>query len=339
MQNFDPEAKRDNPNARTIEVLQQMLDYYTRTADHWRILAYRKAINALRRQKQKVVTREQAISISGVGPRLADKIEEIVLTDRLRRLDNSNDTEEDKIIQEFLGIYGVGLPQATKWLAQGHKSLDDLRDKASLTKNQRIGLEHYNDFAQRIPREEVEAHGSIVRRAVQAVDEDMQVIVAGSYRRGALNSGDVDVLITKTDATLEQIRSLVTNIVVPQLFEDGFLQVGLATSRQNREGSKWHGASTLPGSTVWRRIDLLFVPGAEIGAAVLYFTGNDIFNRSMRLLARKKGMCLNQRGLYTDVLRRGGVKVNAGRLLEGRDERRIFSILEVPWRPPEHRIC
>lgn len=315
-----------------------MLDYYTRTADHWRTLAYRKAINALRRQKEQVVTRAQALSITGIGPRLADKIEEIVLTDHLRRLDTTNVTPEDRIIQEFLGIYGVGLPQATKWLAQGHRSLDDLRDKASLTKNQRIGLEHYNDFAQRIPREEVEAHGAIVRQAVQAVDKDMQAIIAGSYRRGASNSGDIDVLITKPDATLEQIRALVTGIVVPQLFEDEFLRVGLATSHHGA-GSKWHGASTLPGSTAWRRIDLLFVPGAEIGAALLYFTGNDIFNRSMRLLARKKGMCLNQRGLYTDVLRRGGVKVNAGRLLEGRDERRIFAILGVPWRPPEHRIC
>lgn len=339
MQKFDPDAKRDNPNFRTIEILQQMLDYYTRMADHWRTLAYRKAINALRRQDRKVVTRAQALSISGIGPRLADKIEEIVLTDHLRRLDHANDTAADRIIQEFLGVYGVGLLQATKWVAQGYRSRGDLRDKAPLTKNQRIGLEHYDDFTQRIPRKEVETHGAIVRQAVQAVDKDMQVIIGGSYRRGAMNSGDIDLLITKPEATLEQIRSLITNIVVPQLFKDGFLQVGLATSRHNRDGSKWHGASALPENKVWRRIDLLFVPGAEIGAALLYFTGNDIFNRSMRLLARKKGMCLNQRGLYKDVLRRGGVKVNTGHLVEGRDERRIFTILGVPWRPPEQRIC
>jgi DNA polymerase IV len=84
---------------------------------------------------------------------------------------------------------------------------------------------------------------------------------------------------------------------------------------------------------------LLFVPGAEFGAAMIYFTGNDIFNRSMRLLARKKGMCLNQRGLFKDVMRNGQVKLNPGRLIEGRDERRIFEVLGVPWRPPEQRIC
>ncbi|KAJ9484769.1 hypothetical protein VN97_g8600 [Penicillium thymicola] len=338
MQKFDPDKELDNPNSRTIEVLQQMLEYYTQTADQWRVMAYRKAINALRKQTNKIATRAQARAIPGIGERLADKIEEIVLTNRLRRLENANHTPEDLIIKEFLGVYGAGLPQASKWVAQGYRSLKDLLERAPLTKQQRIGVEHHSDFAQRIPRKEVEAHGEIVRKAVQAVDRDMQVVIGGSYRRGALTCGDVDCLITKPGATLEQIRTMMLGLVVPKLFNSGFLKASLAIS-SHQDGSKWHGASALPGTTLWRRIDLLFVPDAEIGAALIYFTGNDIFNRSMRLLARKKGMCLNQKGLYADVLRNQQVKLNGGRLVEGRDERRIFAVLGVPWRPPEHRIC
>lgn len=338
MQKFDPDTKLDNPNSRTIEVLQQMLEYYTQTADQWRVMAYRKAINALRKQPNKIATRAQARAIPGIGERLADKIEEIVLTNRLRRLENANHTPEDLIIKEFLGVYGAGLPQVSKWVAQGYRSLKDLLERAPLTKQQRIGVERHSDFAQRIPRKEVEAHGAIVRKAVQAVDRDMEVIIGGSYRRGALTCGDVDCLITKPGATLEQIRTMMLGLVVPRLFNSGFLQASLAIS-SHQDGSKWHGASALPGTTLWRRIDLLFVPDAEIGAALIYFTGNDIFNRSMRLLARKKGMCLNQKGLYADVLRNQQVKLNGGRLVEGRDERRIFAVLGVPWRPPEHRIC
>lgn len=87
-------------------------------------------------------------------------------------------------------------------------------------------------------------------------------------------------------------------------------------------------------------MDLLLVPEAEMGAALIYFTGNDIFNRSMRLLARKKGMRLNQKGLYKDVKRgRRGEKLNEGTLVEGRCERRIFEVLGVPWREPGERIC
>ncbi|KAJ5714015.1 uncharacterized protein N7483_011196 [Penicillium malachiteum] len=341
MQKPDSDAPRNNPNKRTIEILQQMSDYYERMADHWRSFSYRRAINALRRQTEKIVTRKQARSIRGIGERLADKIEEIVLTDRLRQLDNTGSTPEDRIVQEFIGIFGVGLIQAYKWLAQGFRSLEDLLTNAQLSPNQRIGVEHYHDFMQRIPRKEVEAHGVIVQKAVHSIDPDMQVIIAGSYRRGALDSGDIDVLITKPDTSLDHIRSLMNDQVIPKLFADGFLQVGLATSRQDdHDGSKWHGASTLPGSTIRRRIDLLFVPGEEFRAALIYFTGNDIFNRSMRLLAHKKGLCLNQRGLYANVLRNAQrVKVNPGRLLESRDERRIFALLGVPWRPPEQRIC
>jgi DNA polymerase IV len=339
MQKHDSNSKVDNPNSKTIEVLQQMLDYYTRTSDQWRTLAYRKAIAALRRQPRKVVTRAQARAIPGIGPRLADKVEEIVFTNRLRRLENANNTPEDRILQEFLGVYGAGISQASRWIAQGYRSLDDLKTKASLTKSQRIGVEHYHDFAQRIPRREVEAHGEIVRKAVQKADPGMQVIIGGSYRRGVSDTGDIDLLITKGDATIEQITALMMDNVIPQLFQNGFLQVSLASTSRG-DGSKWHGASVLPGSKIWRRIDLLFVPGSEIGAALIYFTGNDIFNRSMRLLASKKGMRLNQRGLYADVLRgEQRKKLNEGQLLEGRDERRIFEILGVPWRPPEHRIC
>jgi DNA polymerase IV len=337
MQKYDPDGKLDNPNSRTIEVLQQMLDYYTQTADHWRVLGYRKAIIALRKQRKKISTKVQARALPGIGERIADKIEEIVLTNRLRRLEHTNDTPEDRLIQEFLGVYGAGLIQASKWVAQGYKSLADLLEKAPLSKQQRIGVERYNDFAQRIPRKEVEAHGAIVRKAVQIEDRDMQVIISGSYRRGAATCGDIDCLITKPGATLDQIRSIMLGLVVPKLFRSGFLRASLTLSHQ--DGSKWHGASTIPGSNLWRRIDLLFVPDAEIGAALLYFTGNDIFNRSMRLLARKKGMCLNQKGLFTNVLRTQQVKLNAGRLVEARNERRIFAALGVPWRPPEHRIC
>ncbi|PLB43899.1 hypothetical protein P170DRAFT_418330 [Aspergillus steynii IBT 23096] len=339
MQKHDAKSNAEGPNTRTIEVLQQMLDYYTRTDDNWRVIAYRKAISALRRQSKKVVNRSQALAIPGIGTRLADKIEEIVCTNRLRRLENTNTTAEDQILQLFLGVYGAGVSQASRWIAQGYKTLEDLQTKASLSQNQRLGVEHYHDFSQRIQRSEVKAHGDVVRQAVQRTDPEMQVIISGSYRRGAANSGDIDVLITKPDATNEQIRTMMTEDVIPQLFRQGFLQVSLASTSRG-DGSKWHGASKLPGSPVWRRIDLLFVPGSEIGAALIYFTGNDIFNRSMRLLARKKGMRLNQRGLYTDVLRGPRqVKVTTGRLLEGRDERRIFEILGVPWRPPEHRIC
>lgn len=82
------------------------------------------------------------------------------------------------------------------------------------------------------------------------------------------------------------------------------------------------------------------MPWKERGAALIYFTGNDIFNRSLRLLASKKGMGLNQRGLFKDTLRGSGrVKLTRGLCIASESEREIFEILGVPWRPPELRNC
>lgn len=330
-----------NPNARTIQILDEMCKHYDQMQDTWRTLAYRKGIATLKKQSAKITTSKQAVALPFIGQRLADKIEEIVAMDRLRKLDNTRDDPLDSVLRLFLGVYGAGLVQAYRWIQAGYRTLDDLREKASLTENHKVSLDHYNDFNSRIPRAEVEAHGAIVKAALKQIDAEYETTVMGSYRRGAKDSGDIDMIITCPGASLSTLRTVVFGSLVPQLFASGFLKASLATARSyDSTGSKWHGASCLPSSKVWRRMDFLLVPEQEMGAALIYFTGNDIFNRSIRLLARKKNMRLNQKGLYKDV-KRGlrGEKLNEGTLVEGRSERRIFQVLGVPWREPHERIC
>lgn len=342
MDKNDGSDKDMNPNALTIEILQKMASYYDRVGDTWRTLAYRRCMSALRRETRLVATKEEAMQIPNIGDRLAAKIEEIVSTNTLRRLENTTTDPTDKCLHLFMGIYQVGYSSASKWIAQGHRTLEDLKTKVDLTPNQRIGVEHYDDFQQRIPRAEVAEHAEIVRRALQEVDPHLQCLTGGSYRRGNTHSGDIDILITKEGASLANIRTIMLESVVPKLTESGFLKAALATGNaRSHSSSKWHGASALPRiGAPWRRIDLLFVPWSELGAALIYFTGNDIFNRSMRLLASKKGMRLNQRGLYVDVMRgQRRERITDGKLLEGHSEEKIFEILGVPWRPPEHRKC
>ncbi|KAJ4367636.1 hypothetical protein N0V83_007221 [Neocucurbitaria cava] len=341
---MDPGAggySSQNPNARTIQILEDMCRYYDQMQDTWRTLAYRKGITTLKKQHTKIATAKQAAALPFIGSRLADKIEEIVLTDRLRKLDNTKDDPLDAVLRLFLGIYGAGLVQANKWIQAGYRTLEDLQSKAKLTESHKVGIEHYNDFDSRIPRAEVEAHGAFVNSALRKIDARFEATVMGSYRRGAKDSGDIDMIITGPGATSSTLRTIVLDQLIPQLYKAGFLKASLATSRSNDStGSKWHGASCLPTSKVWRRMDFLLVPEGEMGAALIYFTGNDIFNRSIRLLARKKGMRLNQRGLYKDVKRgRRGEKLNEGVLVEGRSEKKIFEILGVPWREPHERIC
>lgn len=330
-----------SPNARTIEVLQQMCTYYTRMDDQWRTISYRKAIKTLQRQTRHVCTASEARMLPSIGERLALKIEEIATTDRLQRLEHANAEPLDRALQLFLGVYGAGLVQAGRWVARGFRTLEDLLEKADLTKNQRLGVERYKDLNTRIPRAEVSELGEVVKSAAAGIDPSVDVIIGGSYRRGGESSGDVDFVLTRggTSSTAELAPFLAQ--LVQKLEEDGFLVATLAAS-SGADGSKWHGCCVLPGAPapLWRRVDFLVVPETELGAALLYFTGNDIFNRSMRLLASRKGMRLNQRGLYEGVMRgRGRQKVTEGRLVEAGCERRIFEVLGVAWREPWERWC
>lgn len=354
----DQTSRPDNPNAPTIAVLAQMLEYYVQTNNHWRQSAYRHAINTLSREPALVTTAAQATALPHIGKRLADKIEEIVRTKSLQRLEHARADPTSRALTLFLGIYGVGTTTAEKWLAQGFRTLADLTSRASLTANQRVGIAHYDDINARIPRAEVTRIWAFVRAAAARVDEGVTLLVGGSYRRGADTSGDVDFIVTKPGTTSSDDLRPFLEALVAHLTKVGFLTAELASHHNHSgrrgggdddAGSKWHGCCVLPpdpetsgaNPNRWRRIDFLLVPETEYGAALIYFTGNDIFNRSIRLLASRKGMRLNQRGLYKDVLRGpyGRQKITTGELVEGRDERRIFGILGVKWRGPEERWC
>ncbi|PHH53053.1 DNA polymerase lambda [Ceratocystis fimbriata CBS 114723] len=350
-------TKTSGPNGRIIEVLQQMCDYYTQTNDHWRITAYRKAIRTLERCEKPIRTASEASRLPNIGPRLALKVEEIACTDKLQRLEYARDNPLTEVFTLFKGVYGSGTIQAQRWIAQGLRTLNDLMESGRLTRNQKLGVEHYTDLNLRIPRCEMTALVSYVQRALTEIDPDAQALVGGSYRRGADSSHDIDFLLTKPgSANIEEVAPLM-KMLVEKLEKEGFLVAALAASSKT-SSSKWHGCCVLPEEVakevypdrenidsggykpVWRRIDFLLVPDSEIGAAMLYFTGNDIFNRSMRLLASKKGMRLNQHGLWKNVIRGPQRKrVTQGELVEAHDERRIFEILKIQWREPHERWC
>ena len=340
MKENDSRTADRSPNAHTIEILQRMAAYYDRSRDHWRTNGYGKAISTLQRQTQLIATREEALSLPSIGEHLAEKIEKIVQTKSLRCLQKTTNDPLEIPRQQFMSIYGVGLKHANMWIASGWRTLEDLQANAKLSRNQRIGLDHYEDFQRRIPRQEIERHEAVVKTALSEMLPHLKATIGGSYRRGAPDSGDVDFLVTAPGLSAGTLSHLVFQKLIPRLLEMNYLMCSLTNSKEGCS-SKWLGAAQLPGTTLpWRRVDILVVPEAELGAALIYWTGNDIFNRSMRLLARKKGMRLNQRGLFKDVLRgQNKEKVTTGTLVEGRNERRIFAALGVPWRPPEHRNC
>ncbi|KAF2968152.1 hypothetical protein GQX73_g5427 [Xylaria multiplex] len=330
------DRKPSGPNAGTIKLLEEMVDEHILSDETWRVHSYRKAVATLRRQPKEIKTAKEAAALPNIGKSLAGHIEEIVSTGHFRKLDEIRREPSREALKIFSNIYGVGTPTARRWVELGYRTLDDLRTKAKLSVNQQVGVDRYDDLLTRIPRAEVKALGDHVKDVAAAIDSSVELIIGGSYRRGADTSGDIDLLITKdgTSETQELVPFL--DKLVEILTKEEFLTTALASHRSDG-GNKWHGCCVLPKAAfpgpkkdyrpIWRRIDFLIVPQTQIGAALIYFTGNDLFNRSMRLLARKKKMKLSHRGLY-------GPGVD-----EGKDERKIFEILGVQWREPHERWC
>ncbi|KAI0553594.1 hypothetical protein F4679DRAFT_580321 [Xylaria curta] len=330
------DKKDSGPNAHTIKLLEEMAEEHRLSGEHWRAQSYRKVCATLRRQPKKITTAKEAVKLPNIGKSIADHIEEIATTGRFQKLGNIRNEPSRVALKLFCGVYGVGVTTAQRWVQMGYRTFDDLRTEARLTKNQQLGVDHYDDLLTRIPRAEVKALGDYVKDVAATIDTRIELIIGGSYRRGAESSGDIDIILTKDGSSYTHHLSAFLDNLVETLTEQGFLTAALASHRRPG-GNKWHGCCVLPKAAfpgpkenyrpIWRRIDFLLVPQTEIGAALLYFTGNDLFNRSIRFLAHKKGMKLNQRAL------------SGGGVYEGRDEKKIFEILGVQWREPHEREC
>ncbi|XP_063056233.1 DNA polymerase lambda isoform X2 [Engraulis encrasicolus] len=254
------EAKGNNHNKHLTDKLDLLAKAYTHKGDRWRSLSYSKAVNALKSYHKPVTSHQEACQIPGIGQRMADKIMEIMEDGHLRKLDRLGD--DVPVLEVFTNIWGVGAKTAHLWYQLGYRTLEDVRTKASLTHTQQIGLKHYDDFLERMPREEAAAIEKTVREAAHAVDPGLVAVACGSYRRGKATCGDVDVLITHPDGHSHKgVFSKVLHI----LHESGFLTDDLVSHEENGEQKKYMGVCRLP--------DHVTVPGRPTS------TANSIFSQ------------------------------------------------------------
>nr|XP_028586330.1 DNA polymerase lambda isoform X7 [Podarcis muralis] len=276
----------------------------------------------------------EACKIPGIGKQMAEKIVEILESGHLRKLDHIS--ESVSVLEVFSNIWGAGVKTAQMWYQQGFRTLDDIRTKASLTSQQAIGLKHYEDLLERMPREEAAQIEQTVREAALLINPGLVCVACGSFRREKSTCGDVDVLVTHPDGHSHQG---VFSKLLDSLRKSGFLTDDLVSQEDNGSQKKYLGVCRLPGpGRRHRRLDIIVVPYSEFACALLYFTGSAHFNRSMRALAKTKGMSLSEHALSSGVVRgAGGLKTVPGVALSTPTEKDIFIHLGLPYREPPER--
>jgi DNA polymerase IV len=258
----------------------------------------------------------------GIGKEIRIKITRII---EEGRLDISEaDRARAMALEVFQGIYGVGPKKAEQLIAAGYTTLADIRTAVAenpkfFNKNQQIGLRYYEDLQLRIPRSEMDAHAAMLMAHKPA---SLEGVIVGSYRRGAANSGDIDMLIRTADPSVDAGAALAT--FVAALKTSGYIREVLAHGDH-----KCLAISQLSSGATARRLDLLVTPPAEFPFAVFYFTGCDTFNVRVRSHALSIGFTLNEHAL---------THVASGKEVGGiKTERDIFKALKLAWREPHER--
>jgi len=234
----------------------------------------------------------------------------------------------------FNRVWGAGPHAAERWYERGLRTLEDLRERGQLNRQQAVGVRLFEDLDLRMPREECAEILAEVKKAADEIKSGLEVVGCGSYRRGKKDCGDLDVLVTHED---EAALGGVFEAILDKLRGSGFLTDDLSVQRDGRQ-RKYLGVCRLSGSDRrHRRLDVIVVPPDERAAALMYFTGSAHFNRSMRLLASKMGMSLSEHALTTNVVRHKREKINEGAALSTPTEESIFEALGLPYRKPEER--
>jgi DNA polymerase (family 10) len=161
-------------------------------------------------------------------------------------------------------------------------------------------------FEKRIKLNTAEQFAEPIIDFLQGIKGVKDAIVAGSYRRRKETIGDLDILVASADGT-----SIMNRFVA---YEEVEKIVSKGTTR----------ATVMLRSGL--QVDLRVVPEESYGAALQYFTGSKAHNIAVRSLAIKKGLKINEYGVF-----RGETRI------AGQTEEEVYAQVGLPYFEPELR--
>ncbi len=292
-------------------------------ANPFRVRAYRNAARLIRSLPRDVADMvaagEDLTRLPGIGEDLAGKIKTIVETGTLPLLEE----EARKVppeLAELLEIEGLG-PKRVKVLHEvlGVRSLEDLERAVNAGKVRELpgfgekteraileGIQRLRAQYGRMLLATAEPVAEALREHLAATSGVERVEIAGSYRRRKETVGDLDILaIAAPDSPV--MDRFTTFEAVARVQSKG-------TTR-----STVHLRSGL-------QVDLRVVAPQSYGAALQYFTGSKAHNIAVRRLAVKRGLKINEYGIFRGSRRIGGA-----------EEEAVYASVDLPWIPPELR--
>lgn len=346
-------ARRFEQMARLLEVLGE---------DRFRVNAHARAartIESLPRDIRDLATdRKALLALEGVGPKVADKIEEFLATGSIQEYADLLARVPPGLLG-MMEIPGVG-PKTAKaiWETIGVTTVAGLKqaiDDDSILTVPRMGKKAAEKIlasiaiaaegAQRLPIGLALPLAERVAQTMGRAPGVTRVAYAGSLRRGKETAGDIDILVT-TDSPAEAHRAFCAMPGVRHIIASGATrssirlpvgESGIAPAPRAELDAAPSEDTPIDPDERTVQVDLRAVPPESWGAALMYFTGSKEHNIRLRERAQRRGLTLNEYGLYPadddpePPHNRGVAPVAAA------TEAEIYRALGLPEIPPEIR--
>jgi len=276
--------------------------------------------------------------IEGVGASIAEKIEEIIKTGHLKYHDQlKRKTPVD--VSSLMSVEGLG-PKKIKKLYLDLK-ITNVEELERAARGGKIrGLKGFGKKTEENILKSLEflrqAGGRFIlgyiMPDIRKIESDLKklkevkkIIVAGSVRRRKETIGDVDILIVAERSQSASGKSSAGKIM------DFFVNMP-EVARIVAHGNAKSAVKLKNGLDV----DVRVVPEESYGAALNYFTGSKYHNIALREIAMKKGMKLNEYGLFKIMTSNARQKAKEERIA-GKTEEEIYKNLGLDYIEPEMR--
>ena len=325
-------------NEEFINILGELSDVMLAHGEVFRGRSYKNAQETIMKYKERIIDPLQLKGLQGIGDTIFKKLVEYKETGKILTLENAKKNPLIVLTQ----VYGVGPKKAHQLIENGITTIDELRTHPEyLNDVQKIGLNYYENILEKIPRDEILDYETIFSKIMNAINSEKNkqtnpnsdlngnFEIVGSYRRGKMESGDIDIIITHSN-------SISSDNKIYNQFIDILIKHNIILHVLSRGDSKCLTLTRIPDRPgKVRRIDFLYSPPQEYPFAILYFTGSKSFNTVMRLKALEKGYTLNEHGFS---LKENGVKGDLINDVSFNDERSIFDFLGIKYKLPQERI-
>ena len=312
-------------NESLANLMNELATAMAKKGDQIRSRVYKKAEETILSFITDITSPNDLKGKPGIGPIILEKIKEFLETGKVQVLENEKAKPENILTD----VYGIGPKKAQELVEKGVTTIQQLRERQTevLNETQRTGLKYYEDILEKIPREEIDQYNQQFSQTFSQTNtgnNNSKYEIVGSYRRGAKQSGDIDVILTSQ---------------VPQLFTrflDALVAQKIIIEVLSRGKSKCLVIAKLTPQSKARRVDFLYSTPQEFPFAILYFTGSKAFNTVMRGYALKQGYSFNEHGMTHTDNKKTHPPQKIDQVFE--DEKAIFDFLGLVYKTPEERI-